>query len=205
MVAVPMAEERGTTPSGAEETGARLRLAVKAHYASVWRAVRRLGVSDADADDVLQEVFLAFSRKVAEVDPRAEKSFLLQAAVRVVLQRRRSLARRREDVKGDVDDVLDPAPSPEEASSRKEALETLDRLLAEMPMELRAVLTLCELEQVTMRDAAAILDIAPGTVASRLSRARELFDQLARRGGGSNPGGRVSTSNGRTANTGGKR
>ncbi|MGC4070580.1 MAG: sigma factor-like helix-turn-helix DNA-binding protein [Polyangiaceae bacterium] len=44
-----------------------------------------------------------------------------------------------------------------------------------MPEELRAVFALYELEEVTMAKIAQLLDIPPGTVASRLRRAREWF------------------------------
>ena len=45
-----------------------------------------------------------------------------------------------------------------------------------MPLELRAVSVLDQLEQHTMSEIAALLVLAPGTVASRLRRARAHFD-----------------------------
>src|SRR5215470_3212415 len=41
----------------ADERDARLRAMVDACYATVWRALRRLGVAKADAEDAAQEVF----------------------------------------------------------------------------------------------------------------------------------------------------
>ena len=50
-----------------------------------------------------------------------------------------------------------------------------------MPMELRAVFVLAELEEMTMAEIAAMTDTPPGTVASRLRRARAAFgEQVAR-------------------------
>jgi hypothetical protein len=50
-----------------------------------------------------------------------------------------------------------------------------------MPIELRSVFTLFELEQMTMLQIAGLLELPQGTVASRLRRARELFaDQRSR-------------------------
>ena len=54
--------------------------------------------------------------------------------------------------------------------------EVLDRL----PLQLRAVLVLADLEEMTMAKIAEMLDLPPGTVASRLRRARELFVAEAR-------------------------
>jgi len=65
--------------------------------------------------------------------------------------------------------------------SQREEIELLDRLLGAMPAELRTVLVLCEVEEATLEEAAQILDVKVGTVASRLFRARKLFDKLATR------------------------
>ncbi|MFE9499442.1 RNA polymerase sigma factor [Streptomyces collinus] len=48
-------------------------------------------------------------------------------------------------------------------------------VLARMPVHHRAVLVLRELEELDERSAAEILDVAPGTVKSRLHRARSAF------------------------------
>jgi len=49
-----------------------------------------------------------------------------------------------------------------------------------MPHDLRVVVVLHDLEEWTMRDIAAALSLPTGTVASRLRRARELLEGLAR-------------------------
>jgi RNA polymerase sigma-70 factor (ECF subfamily) len=50
-----------------------------------------------------------------------------------------------------------------------------------MPLELRTVFVLFELEEMTASEIAQTLDIPPGTVASRLRRAREIFHEQSRR------------------------
>jgi RNA polymerase sigma-70 factor (ECF subfamily) len=52
----------------------------------------------------------------------------------------------------------------------------LDSILGELPLESRVVLVLHEMEDHTMAEIAKLLQLSPGTVASRLRRARELFD-----------------------------
>jgi RNA polymerase sigma-70 factor (ECF subfamily) len=59
-------------------------------------------------------------------------------------------------------------------------LELLDGLLARLPEDLAEVFVLFELEELTMAEIARLLDLPPGTVASRLRRARERFDGLCR-------------------------
>jgi RNA polymerase sigma-70 factor (ECF subfamily) len=64
-------------------------------------------------------------------------------------------------------------PSDELVERRRER-ETLDVVLAALPLELRAVLVLFEIQGVTLSEAASLLGIPRGTVVSRLRRAREL-------------------------------
>jgi RNA polymerase sigma-70 factor (ECF subfamily) len=76
------------------------------------------------------------------------------------------------------DEGPSPWPRPDELADRKRAVEALDAVLAELPVELRVIFILFELEGITMREIAEITEIPPGTVASRLRRAREQFRAL---------------------------
>lgn len=57
-------------------------------------------------------------------------------------------------------------------------LRDLDRALARLPLEQREVLLLVGLEELSYEETAKILDIPPGTVMSRLSRARDRLRAL---------------------------
>jgi RNA polymerase sigma-70 factor, ECF subfamily len=158
----------------------RLRRVVEAHYDVVWRFTRRMGVADAHAEDAVQQVLVVFARRLDQVDEGAERAFLLGTALRVAADFRKQHARRRE--------VSDDERTEKEASRAEGADDeldlrrkrrVLDDLLGEMPTELREVLVLCDLEEVTMAEASKSLDVPAGTVASRLKRARELFARLA--------------------------
>jgi RNA polymerase sigma-70 factor (ECF subfamily) len=148
----------------------RLRGMVTEHHATLWRFLRRLGLPPSDADDAIQDVLMVAMRKLDAIEPHAELSYLLRTAYRVGCRLR---ARRREV--GD-DDLVDPVPHPDVLVDQKRARELLDRILAGMSDELRAVLVLHDIERLTMADIAVALDLRPGTVASRLRRAREDFD-----------------------------
>jgi RNA polymerase sigma-70 factor (ECF subfamily) len=152
------------------------------HYDVVWRFLRRLGLSQEDADDGAQEVFLVVQRRLLDVEPGRERAFLLGTAMRVSQGRRRTYARRRDVVVADeVPDVATVAPDPAEALQRKQERAVLDAILDEFPIDLRAVFVLYELEDRTMAEIADDLELAPGTVASRLRRARELFGTASTR------------------------
>lgn len=159
----------------------RLRRLVDAYYDFIWRSLRRLGVLGGDVDDAAQRVFLIAARRLGDVRTDAERSFLFQTAVRVAADLRRTERRRREVGVEEAGEAPDPAPNAEELLDARQARRELDRVLDSLPIELRLVFTLFELEELTMAEIATLLHLPPGTVASRLRRARETFrDEVAR-------------------------
>lgn len=165
----------------ADSKQARVAEVVRRHVALVWRILRRGGLRPADAEDALQDVFWILAQRIDSVPPPAEQAFLVTTALRVAADRRRSKWNR------SVTEVLDPeaaapdALSPEEASQRTHALTLLDEALTALDRDEREVFVLIELEQMTGAEVAALLGLAPGTVASRMRRAREAFEGATRR------------------------
>lgn len=164
---------------GASE--ARLRTIVLQHFEVLWRFLRRLGIPDHETDDAVQEVVLVLSRKLDSVEVGAERSFLLSTAVRVASTFRRTARNRREVDDSELVQHASPALDPEALAEQRRLRALLDRALNELPLELRAVFVLYELEELTMAEIAVTLGLPPGTVASRLRRSRELFEALAPR------------------------
>jgi RNA polymerase sigma-70 factor (ECF subfamily) len=68
--------------------------------------------------------------------------------------------------------VHDASTDPESASVADDERRTLDRLIAALPEEHREVLLLRELEDMSYREIAAVMQVPIGTVMSRLARAR---------------------------------
>ena len=160
---------------------ARLERVVRAEFAYIWRLCRRLGLPQGDADDALQQVFLTASRRLHDVKPGSERAFLYGVAVNVAAKWRETHARRREDLEASFDVFGAGLPSAEELLDHQAELRLLDALLDAMPGDLRSVFVLHEIEQQTAPQIAEALEIAVGTVASRLRRAREDFSaRLAR-------------------------
>jgi len=152
------------------------------HYDFVWRSVRRLGVPADAVDDAAQEVFVVASRKLDAIEPGREKAFLFGTAVRVAADSRRAVLRRRQSSSTDQPEPADTVtPALGDLVDQKRARELLDDLVGQLPEDLRPVFVLFELEGMTMAHIASCLELPPGTVASRLRRARELFAaQVAR-------------------------
>jgi len=159
----------------------RLRAMLKQHYATVWRVVRRLGVADASAEDVAQQVFVIAASKIDAIEPHAERAFLLGAAARVAANQRRSAPTRYEAPEEDVGGRASDAPGADELLDEKRLRELLDHVLLGLPDDLRAVFVLYEVEELALSDIAAALEIPIGTATSRLRRAREAFAAVARR------------------------
>lgn len=138
----------------------------------VARVLRGAGTPAAEVDDAVQRTFIIAARRQADVRAGAERSFLLQTALNVAAHARRSAARRREAPASELPELVDAA-TPEQLTSLKHDRALLERVLAELPAELRSVLVLSEVEELSRDEIAAFLAIPPGTVASRLRRARE--------------------------------
>lgn len=176
------ASHRERTPGGQILAGAlkphlRLSALVRENFNFVWRLLRRLGLSEADADDATQQVFIVLARKLGEVDKGKERAFLYGTAVKIAWRSRRTLERRREELSGTFESGHGLSVDPEVLYEQRQARETLDDILGAMTLEMRAVFVLFEFEGASLTEIAAILEIPRGTAASRLRRAREDFER----------------------------
>lgn len=148
------------------------------HMDFVARTLRRMGVPGADVDDAVQNVFLVAYDRLRDIQPGKERSFLIGISLRVASHDRRSRHRRdRATSELAWEPELTPPPNPEQAAQVAQARLLLDRVLDAMPEPVRLVFALFELEQMSLDDIAATLEIPRGTVASRLRRSREIFHE----------------------------
>ena len=153
------------------------------HFDFVWRNARRLGVPEASADDVAQDVFVIVQRRMADYDGRGSlKAWIFGILVRVVRDHRRSFRRKGarqvplDQAMQSVSSALEPGPSPVEAAERAEHARLLERLLAELDEDKRTVLILFELEQWTLREIAELFGSNTNTIHSRLRAAKRAFE-----------------------------
>lgn len=179
---VTQSRPRAAPAPRSEQEASRLQALLHQHYASVWRTLRRLGVAEAHTDDAAQEVFIVLSRKLSDVRPGCERTFLLSCAVRIAANHRRAWSTRHEvfDDRA-LSSERDPQPSAEQLLDDKQLRKTLDSVLDGWPEDIRAAFVLFELEGLSMPEIAQVTDTKLGTVASRLRRSRELFQAAAKR------------------------
>lgn len=173
---------RSTSAASESDVGTVDRI-FREHGPFVWRALRRLGVSPADVDDAVQEVFVVVHRKLGEYEGRSQmRTWLYGIAVRVA-----AAQRRRSHVRHEVATEEPHAPetasmsNPESAAAEREALVLLDRALDELDDEKRAVFVLYEVEGLEMPEVAEALACPVQTAYSRLHAARKEVEKSMRR------------------------
>jgi RNA polymerase sigma-70 factor (ECF subfamily) len=139
----------------------------------------------ATAEEIAQEVFMLLIRSPRQFDPKKGSlaGYLFGIARNLT---RKSLARTRLavsldeqlDEEGESELTFDPADEQQDifgALSQQQLLAHLQKAILSLPAQYREVIGLCDLEQMSYTDAAELLQCAPGTVASRLHRARALL------------------------------
>jgi len=76
--------------------------------------------------------------------------------------------------------------TPEQAVLRRHSTDTMRRLIADLPLEFRETIVLREINDLSYREIAAVIEAPIGTVMSRLARGRKLLREawMAAEGGG---------------------
>lgn len=145
----------------------------------VLRVLRRLGVREADMEDVCQEVFIVVHRRAGEFRGASSvRTWIYGIALRCALG-----YRRRKHVRDGVVLVEEPAVPPEQPDEleRVRARRVLQAALDKLAEGPRVVFVLYELEQLSMREVAHTLEVPLATAYSRLHAARAaLRDEFAR-------------------------
>jgi RNA polymerase sigma-70 factor (ECF subfamily) len=136
-------------------------------------ALRRFGLTPTEADEVAQETLLRAWRALPRFEARA--SFFTWLYRIAFNEAQRRLARRPpapplgEDA---LAELADPGPTTERAAEHQELSAALDRGLLALPAELRAAVVLRDVEGLSTRDAAGVLDLKEAAFKSRLHRGR---------------------------------
>ena len=144
----------------------------------VFALTRRMCKNPSDAEEAAQEAFLAAWQGLKFF--RGESSFstwLYRLTDNAALDLIRREKKRRgdsslDDEEGALTLPADPAPTPHQAIEQKELHQAVAEGLAQLSEEHRRILVMREINGLSYEEIGDILDLSPGTVKSRLARAR---------------------------------
>lgn len=168
-------------PSARDDTLADARLAdlealYDKHAAFLWRTIRGLGLSVADAEDLTHETFLVAHDRLQAFEGRSSvRTWLCGIALGLVKNHARKAK------------VREHAPGAEESGStsdRSEAADLLQRCLRDLDDDMRLLFVLAEVEQLTAPEISEVLGTKVNTVYARLRIARAQFEAALEKHGG---------------------
>ena len=146
------------------------------HHVTVWRSLRRRGLSPDEAADATQETFMIALGRLADIPEDSERAFLMGTARRVAQTLGRKTVRLQLDE--DMDQRISNA---RDAGDEHADLQLCDLALSKLSPDLVETFVLYEVEGFSSPEIAALLEVPLGSVASRLRRAREQFREVVTR------------------------
>lgn len=155
-------------------------LILRRHNQRLFRVARAVLKDDVEAEDALQQAWLAAYAHLDQFAGAAQLStWLTRIALHAALARRRQRLRRSEVVFADGDDAMDegrPRPStPEQEAHAREMATLVERAVDELPEIYRLVFVLREVQEMSTAEAAACLEVTEEVVKTRLLRARAML------------------------------
>ncbi|MCF6220663.1 MAG: RNA polymerase sigma factor [Robiginitomaculum sp.] len=146
-------------------------------------AYRHMGDGD-DAEDIVQDTFIAMHRNLARFNPKYKFSTW---AFQIAMNKCRDLGRKRKtrsfmqrmtpimEIKIT---QMQAEENPETTIDAKRKLEATQTAITNLPENLRAPLILCTIENMSHKQAADILKISPKAVETRIYRARQSLGNM---------------------------
>ena len=120
------------------------------------------------AEDVVQDVFLAFAQSAAKIRTRGNlKKYLVTCVANRIRNRKRDQQRHETSGIDDLDRAISDANRPEQWAILSEELELLSNAMAQIPYEQREVVTLYMQGGMTFRQIAKIQNASINTVQGR--------------------------------------
>ncbi len=149
---------------------------VRRHADRLYAVVLRFVADGEEAEDVTQEAFLRAWRGIERFRGDA-RFFTWLYRIGINEAKRRAGRRRPAELLGSIDDdPLADAPDWSEAPQRRleeaDLRAVLERAIRELPLRYRATVILRDVEGLSTREAAAVMDLSEAAFKSRLHRAR---------------------------------
>ncbi len=149
------------------------------HLDAAYNLARWLSRSPSDAEDIVQDAMLRAYRAFGGFRGGDARPWLLAIVRNCWRNAAADRRRRRQDPLPDEggEPLVADAPDPEALALAASEQRRLDTAIAALPEEYREVLVLREMEDMSYREIAEVVEAPIGTVMSRLARARALLRQ----------------------------
>ena len=159
---------------------------VRLYHPALYRLANRMLRNTDDAQEVAQEAFLAAYEGIARFEGQSHiRTWLLSITYNKSVDRLKRTTRDNWLIAGDLDkserwdvvervaEVTDWSGNPEQNFQSSEIKATLEKALAEVPAETKAVFELRDIQGLTSREVADALTISEGAVRVKLHRVRQ--------------------------------
>jgi len=181
---LPDAELAGRVAAGDREA---FRVLVKRYNQTLYRTARSVLKDEAGAEDAVQDAYLLAYRAMGKFRGEAKLStWLVRIVINESIARLRKRSRNAEIIRLDGGAELDyeaeeasmnesTPEQPEHAAQRAQARRLLEAKIDELPDAFRTVFVLRAVEELSVEETAAALDIPEATVRTRFFRAKGLL------------------------------
>lgn len=157
---------------------------MRQHNRRLYRLARATLRDDTEAEDALQDAYIAAFRSIAQFRGEAAlRTWLSRLVLNECFARMRRAARRDNVIpmssgahEPDIDTIMTrDAERPDEAASRSEMRRLIERKIDALPESFRIVFVLRSIEEMSVEETAECLGIPEATVRSRHFRAKSLL------------------------------
>ncbi len=144
-------------------------------FNSLFNFARWLAKNQNDAEDLVQETYLKALRSFPSFQPDTNfRAWIFRILKNTFLSSCSKLDRRMTFAVESEEDLPATCSTPESLLLRRSDMDAVQWAIERLPVILREVILLCDVEEASYREIAEILSIPIGTVMSRLARARKI-------------------------------
>lgn len=176
-----MGTEREPVASTPAETHPTFEQIYESAFDMVCRALIRYGVAKTQLEDALQEVFAIVHHRLEDFEGRSSLRTWIYGIARRVARDYRPESRLEPVDPHDLESLANRSGGTDGNLEHLDAAMLLFSLLDQLEPERREIVILVELEQMTVAEAAEVLEVNPNTLQSRLKQAREDLSRACQR------------------------
>jgi RNA polymerase sigma-70 factor (ECF subfamily) len=159
--------------SEANATSTMIEQLVRDHAKTIFRVAYSVLRNHADAEDVAQETFIRVMKFGRLHRIENHKAWLVKIAWRLAVDRAKHVPA--EPLDSVIEQLRSSEGVLEEAINRQQRSELMRRLLDTLPADLREVVVLSTIGEMTSADVASAMKIPEGSVRTRMMRARQML------------------------------